>query len=217
MQSNEVSYCWRRIGVHGDRSCARLKEHVHCRNCPVFSEAARDALERETQATTETASLSLYRQDRRAQQRRSLLAFKLGSEWLGIDSDVLVEVSSLRPTRRVAHRASGCIEGLVNVRGEIHLCVALDRLLNIEATAPAPGDVPRLVLVRSELDVWVFRASTVRGVVSFSSAQLRSPPIHAHEGGDVSSFLGMLEDGDHIISVLDTKKLFESFKHAVFA
>jgi len=35
-----IDDCWNEIGVRGDRSCPRLKEHGHCRNCPVFSSAA---------------------------------------------------------------------------------------------------------------------------------------------------------------------------------
>src|SRR3981081_1849213 len=37
--------CWNRIGVHGDRSCAELQRHIHCRNCPVFAAAARALLD----------------------------------------------------------------------------------------------------------------------------------------------------------------------------
>ena len=32
--------CWNHIGVSGDRSCPELNAHIHCRNCPVFAEAA---------------------------------------------------------------------------------------------------------------------------------------------------------------------------------
>ena len=39
--------CWNRIGVQGDRSCPRLMEAVHCRNCPVFSAAGQQLFQRE--------------------------------------------------------------------------------------------------------------------------------------------------------------------------
>ncbi len=35
-----VDDCWNRIGVRGDRSCPKLAEHIHCRNCPVHAAAA---------------------------------------------------------------------------------------------------------------------------------------------------------------------------------
>src|SRR5262249_44285713 len=38
--------CWTTIGVSGDRSCPELNTHIHCRNCPVFAEAARGFFDR---------------------------------------------------------------------------------------------------------------------------------------------------------------------------
>ncbi|MGH8519144.1 MAG: chemotaxis protein CheW, partial [Panacagrimonas sp.] len=43
----ESTDCWNRIGVSGDRSCGRLQQHVHCRNCPVYSDAAARFLDRD--------------------------------------------------------------------------------------------------------------------------------------------------------------------------
>ena len=32
-----IDDCWNRIGIHGDKSCPLLAEHIHCRNCSVYS------------------------------------------------------------------------------------------------------------------------------------------------------------------------------------
>ena len=32
--------CWNKIGVRGDGSCPELKQHAHCRNCPVYASVA---------------------------------------------------------------------------------------------------------------------------------------------------------------------------------
>src|ERR1700733_11671904 len=40
------SDCWNHIGVAGDRSCPELETFIHCRNCPVFSAAARTFFDR---------------------------------------------------------------------------------------------------------------------------------------------------------------------------
>ncbi|HBP1772226.1 TPA: chemotaxis protein CheW, partial [Pseudomonas aeruginosa] len=40
LDTQQVDDCWNRIGVHGDKSCERLAEHVHCRNCEVYAAAA---------------------------------------------------------------------------------------------------------------------------------------------------------------------------------
>ena len=41
-----VDDCWNRIGVSGDQSCEKLEQHVHCRNCEVYSSAAQRNLQR---------------------------------------------------------------------------------------------------------------------------------------------------------------------------
>ncbi len=41
-----IDDCWNRIGIHGDRSCPLLVDHIHCRNCSVYSAAATRLLDR---------------------------------------------------------------------------------------------------------------------------------------------------------------------------
>ncbi|HKI70410.1 MAG TPA: hypothetical protein VKA67_12520, partial [Verrucomicrobiae bacterium] len=38
--------CWDKIGVNGDSSCPELEKHIHCRNCPVYTGAALQLLNR---------------------------------------------------------------------------------------------------------------------------------------------------------------------------
>ena len=47
MMSDRVKTCWKVIGAWGDKSCPELRQHVHCRNCPVFSTEGRALLDRE--------------------------------------------------------------------------------------------------------------------------------------------------------------------------
>ena len=46
-----IDDCWNRIGIHGDNSCPLLIEHIHCRNCAVYSAAATRLLDRYALAT----------------------------------------------------------------------------------------------------------------------------------------------------------------------
>jgi chemotaxis-related protein WspD len=213
----EGHYCWREIGVYGNRSCRRLKEFVHCRNCPVFTAAARESLARANVESEDDTSVQWVPKllDRRAQTRKSVLLFKLGEEWLGLDSQVISEVSDNQQARRIAHRATGLIEGMVNIRGELRLCLSLLGVLTVEATTPLSGERARLVMVRDDSSIWVFRAAHVKGVIGYAPTQLSPPPARL---GEVlkQHVEGILRVEDLTVSVLNNQALFNSFKQAVF-
>src|SRR5262245_7888847 len=128
--------CWNRIGVRGDRSCPELPKVVHCQNCPVFASAGRRFLDAPSpdgylDEWTERLAAPV---DEAASDLQSVLTFRLGEEWLALPVQVLLEVTTPRPVHRVPHRG-GLLAGLVNNRGELHLCVRLAQLLGITANA----------------------------------------------------------------------------------
>ncbi|WP_454689387.1 chemotaxis protein CheW [Achromobacter aloeverae] len=45
-EAGRIDDCWNRIGIRGDQSCPRLREHIHCRNCPIYAAAATRLLDR---------------------------------------------------------------------------------------------------------------------------------------------------------------------------
>src|SRR4051794_1504617 len=90
-----IDDCWNRIGIHGDRSCPLLVEHIHCRNCSVYSSAATRLLDR--------YSLSQEAHDDRSAQyvqgeikTRSIVVFRLGEEWLGLPTRCLSEIAPVQ-------------------------------------------------------------------------------------------------------------------------
>src|SRR4030095_4038577 len=38
--TSSLRACWSQVGIWGNRSCPELQQHVHCRNCPAYAEAA---------------------------------------------------------------------------------------------------------------------------------------------------------------------------------
>jgi len=169
-----LDHCWRRIGVYGgDQSCPMLIESLHCRNCPVFSDAARTLFERES----EPESADAWDRAGGGQETQSAaLVFRLGQQWLGLPPLLVAEVAARQPLRRLAHRTTGKLEGVVNVRGELHLCVALGELLGLGARSET-GGTARMVLVRdAQARVLAFRCEEVAGLQHFPKAALQPPP-----------------------------------------
>ena len=179
LPTTPLTDCWNRIGVWGDGSCPELTAAVHCHNCPVFASAGRHFLDgalpegyseewaERLAAPAETSTCDVA----------TILVFRIREEWLALPVQVLVEVIPVRAVIRVPHRA-GLLAGLVNIRGELQLCVRMDQLLGIEgpATQTPPQSLPRLLVIRREHEEWVFPVDEVDRVRRFPTKELSRAP-----------------------------------------
>lgn len=144
-----IDDCWNRIGIHGDKSCALLAEHIHCRNCAVYSAAATRLLDR----------YSLRQQDRERSVAEetdsdvascSLLMFRLGEEWLGLPTRCLLEVAPQQAIHSLPHQRSRALLGVANVRGALVACLSLTELLGLDSTPAAASSarvMPRMLII----------------------------------------------------------------------
>ncbi|MDW8307886.1 MAG: chemotaxis protein CheW [Verrucomicrobiales bacterium] len=133
--------CWRTIGVQGTATCVELQKFVHCRNCPVYSAAALQLLDRPLWPEYLREQTLHYAEPRRktTPARLSVLVFRLGWEWLALPTVAFQEIVEVRFIHSLPHRRNGIVLGLVNVRGELIVCVSLGRLLGLETAAGAPA------------------------------------------------------------------------------
>jgi chemotaxis-related protein WspD len=173
--------CWNRIGVAGDRSCPELEVHVHCRNCPVFAAAAQGFFDR---AAPEGYLAEWTRLLARPEQAVdgdfvSLVIFRLGGEWLALDTRLFVEITHPRPVHRIPHRSDDVLVGLVNIRGQLQLCVSLHGLLGVDTAPDDPAareGKGRLAVIEDGAERWVFAAEEVLGVHRVPRGQFRGVP-----------------------------------------
>ncbi|MFL7965355.1 chemotaxis protein CheW [Pseudomonas kielensis] len=159
-----IDDCWNRIGVHGDKSCPLLVEHIHCRNCSVYSAAATRLLDRYT-LPQDQRDLSLAPVDNEV-VTRSLLMFRLGEEWLGLTTRSLVEVAPLQPIHSLPHQRSRALLGVVNVRGALVACLSLVELLDLEPGTAVAGTrvMPRMLIVAAKGGPVVVPVDEVDGI-----------------------------------------------------
>ena len=142
LDTQQVDDCWNRIGVHGDKSCERLAEHVHCRNCEVYAAAAtylldRIALRQDQLDSAETMDSQRERSD--LGETRSILVFRLGEEWFGLATGSLVEVAPMNPIHSLPHQRSRALQGDQRARRAGRL-PSLGELLDLEpGAAPVSG------------------------------------------------------------------------------
>ncbi len=86
-----IDDCWNRIGIYGDKSCPLLVDHIHCRNCAVYSAAATRLLDRYALLQESHEQVAVVAGEEIV--TRSLLMFRLGEEWLGLATRCLVEIA----------------------------------------------------------------------------------------------------------------------------
>jgi chemotaxis-related protein WspD len=178
-----VHDCWNRIGVRGDRSCAELERHVHCRNCPVYTAAAIRLLDRELPADHLEEWTQRLAQPRHSQRygTDSFTIFRLGVEWLALATSLIREVTEKRTVHALPHRQQKLVRGVVNVRGELLVCITLHELLGIDQSITVQKERGRLMqermlVVQRDADRFVFPVSEIHGAERCHRDELKSVP-----------------------------------------
>jgi chemotaxis-related protein WspD len=202
-----VNDCWNQIGVKGDGTCPELAKVVHCRNCPVFAAAGQTLFAREPPAEyVEEWTAALAREEASAAcDTVAVLTFRIGEEWLALDVQSLAEVSGMRMIRRVPQRTDRLLLGLVNIRGELHLCIKLAELLGIEDVT---GHGERLLIAGQPPRRWAFAVDEVAGVQRVSAQDMGNvPSTVAHSLAHFS--LGVFAEKNKRIGYLSAERLFK--------
>ncbi|APV40990.1 chemotaxis protein CheW [Pseudomonas frederiksbergensis] len=160
-----IDDCWNRIGIHGDKSCPLLSDHIHCRNCAVYSAAATRLLDRYSlqQEDRGQASSTLESEVK----TRSLLMFRLGEEWLALATRSLVEVAPLQAIHSLPHQRSRALLGVANVRGALVACLSLVELLGLDGASSAASGarvMPRMLIIAAHGGPVVVPVDEVDGI-----------------------------------------------------
>lgn len=190
MTISQVERCWNVIGIEGDRSCSQLSTHAHCRNCPVYAAAGRHLLERTTPEHYRHEWTQLLAESRvennpqmpsyavRTTETLTVVIFRLQREWLALTAQVFKETTPVSVIHTLPHRNNQVLRGLINIRGELLLCVSLSHLLNIESSdAPLPVLSPvvhsRMVVIEKAGNAWVFPVDELYGLHRIDQRELR--------------------------------------------
>jgi chemotaxis-related protein WspD len=215
ISSIKLNDCWNKIGVWGNRECGELKKVIHCRNCIVYSSAAarllgselpQDYLER---WTTHFA----IEQKVESRQRQAAMIFRIGGEWLAFSPTNLQEIAEVRPIYSVPRGRSSILSGLVNIRGELLVCVALDRVLDLEKGKPEkPGCKEafyrRMVVASREGSRFVFPVEEVHGIHWFHPSELKVIPSTVAKA-QATYIKGILLWQNRSVGCLDDQLLFD--------
>jgi chemotaxis-related protein WspD len=221
LKRGAINDCWNRIGVRGDASCPELKQYVHCHNCPVFSAGAADLLDADAPVAyfdDRTANVAAPARGERG-ETRSVVIFRVASEWLALPTSVVVEVTNLLPIHSLPHRPNGIVLGLASVRGELLVCVSLRQVIGAELPAAA---IParrrtayrRLLVVRREDVRVVCPVDEVHGIHHLQPRELQEVPATIAKAA-VTYSTALFPWQEHSVATLDDQLLFYTLKRSL--
>jgi chemotaxis-related protein WspD len=175
--------CWNKIGVWGNRECVELKKATHCRNCSVYSSAAAQLLGAELPADYLRQWAEHFAREARVESAvlHSALLFRVGPEWLALSTRNLQEVADWRPIHSLPPGRNQSLVGLANIRGELLVCVSLERALGlekgqVEKLSSKRTSYRRMVVAGVQNSRFVFPVDEVHGMHWFDPTQLKGVP-----------------------------------------
>ena len=216
------SFCWREIGISGDRSCVELTTLIHCRNCSVYTQTARQVFDRPLPERDESVNGALNLafaastlsdlEDRRDPDdemgRNAVAIFRLEQEWFALPAMIFHSIVPWRQARPIPHRSNELLQGLVNVRGELLLCVSLAQFLKVSKGYSSTAQ-RRLAIIEWEGDRWTFSVDEFQGIETISPSTLLAPPATVLKASQTYTH-SLLPWHDRTINCLDETLLFDA-------
>jgi chemotaxis-related protein WspD len=144
---------------------------------------------------------------------KSVLTFRIGTEWFALPAGVVQEIADRGTVRSLPGHRGGILSGLVNVRGELLLCIALGVVLGLEKGPDgqeigAPASSERLMICKHGDARLAFQVSEVYGLHRYHPRDLRNTPATLAKAAEGIYTLGVVPWGDKIVGCLDDELLF---------
>jgi chemotaxis-related protein WspD len=193
--------------------------HVHCRNCPVYSNAGLQFLNRPPPAGYRQEWSDYLAEERPSGSglKLSVVVFRIAAEWLALPAHAFQEVTEQRPIHSIPHRGQGVVLGLVNVRGELLVCVSLARLLSLDQRAST--EKPRSYYVRLLVFAWegmrlTFPADEVHGIHRLHPEDVRPPPMMTARTAPAFT-QGVFSCRQKMVGLLEPESLFSTLNRSL--
>jgi chemotaxis-related protein WspD len=158
-----------------------------------------------------TAELALPKTQTR-QGAKSVVIFRVGEELFALPTDSCQEVAENCIVHSLPHRRGGMLKGLVNVRGDLLLCVALEALLGTGHEPPAQSGARRifshLLVCKRKGDRFAFPVNEICGVYRYNAEDLRAVPATLANASTNAFTGGMLPWNGRTAACLDDELLF---------
>jgi len=214
------SECWKSIGTFGDRSCPRLSEEIHCRNCEVYRAAGRNLLDRpQPDAYREELTRQLAEpQAPKDEKPLELVLFRIGGAWLALPAFCFSRTLHVLPITPMPGRSNQVFQGMVNAHGDIRLCASLIPLIGAEIDRPvidvSARVFQRMLEVSFKGQIWVYASDEVVGSIECDLKSLEPLPANVAIASQ-GLVKGLFVWFGLRVALLDHERLFELLEEAL--
>jgi chemotaxis-related protein WspD len=142
----------------------------------------------------------------------SIMIFRLGDECFALPVSMLQEITRSCPVHTLPHRSNDLFLGLVNIRGEVILCVSLANLLSVEMPIDPTYsriDLKRMIVVERQASRWVFPVDEVHRVYRFHPNEVQEAPVVVTQAKKAYT-QGIIDWQHKKVNYLDADRLFDT-------
>jgi chemotaxis-related protein WspD len=212
--SKKEEQCWKEIGVFGSGICNKLDDYSHCRLCPIYSEKGRSLFDRESSEDLIeiwTKEISAPKQIEKS-NTVSVVIFRVNNEWFALSTSYFKEAVNHRTIHSVPDRSNDVFLGIVNISGELLLCLDSYRVFGVDTSENEEGkskNVQRMIVLKENNERFVLIVDEILGVIRLSMDETVKGPstlVNAPESLSKSVF----KYNNKKIGFIDPEKLFKS-------
>lgn len=166
-----------------------------------------------------TELLAREKQEGRPFSEVSVLIFRLGREWFGMSIQVFKEILDYRKIHLIPHISDEVILGLVNLNGQLRICVSLSNLLGVEADYEIKRNQEkllhsRMIAIEKEGAFIIFPVDDVQGIIHISATEIENVPITVAKS--TNNFLkGVFTKEKRRLGLLDEELIFYSLRRSL--
>ena len=144
----------------------------------------------------------------------SVFIFRLGAEWLALPTGSVREAAPLRPIHSLPHRGNGTILGLVNVRGELLICISLIGLLALGKNPATEEKTGRLIVIGDSGGRVAFPVDEAHGIHACHSVDVKETPVTVAKAATPCS-RGIFSWRDRTVGLLEEKTFFAALNRSL--
>ncbi|NOY66756.1 MAG: hypothetical protein GXP13_05025 [Gammaproteobacteria bacterium] len=177
-KNNIINDCWNKIGVwRSDKNeCPKLKDVIHCRNCDIYIESGLSFLNRDLPEDYCSNNTEIYKQeaDEDTGEALSVIIFRSQQNWFALKTSLFIEINNDKIIHSIPHNKNTFITGLVNIRGELELCISLDALISNSSTQTDEStNKKKLIIIKLDSGKYALKLDEILGVYRINNNHIQ--------------------------------------------